>query len=89
MDDLIPIYWAWAENILEKDRSELLKDPATDIIDPFQNLVFNVNLGLTNTGYLGIQEEMGKLLMEKKRLSKQMDLKGFTNNKKRRDLTKQ
>ena len=88
VDDLIPIYWAWVENILEQDRSELLKDPATDIIDPYQNMVFNVNLGLSNTGYLEIQEEMGKLLIKKKRINKQMELKGFLSNKKKKDLTK-
>lgn len=52
------IYWAWAENILEKEL-EQCTDPDTNQPDIFQNLVLNVNIGLSNYGYLKQMQQMG------------------------------
>lgn len=83
INDLKGIIWAWAENILEKE-PEHDADPAHDpSYDPRSydeflgkcteldfnvDRVFNVNLGLSNLEYLGLQEKMGNLLVQKKKL---------------------
>ena len=89
VDDLKAIYWSWAEDILEKEPNYYKIPGGTGQIDPYQNLVFNVNLGLSNVGYLNIQEKMGNLLIEKKKIQKQMKLKGFKKDKKKRQLTEE
>ena len=45
------IYWAWAENILEKESDQYF-DQASGQQDIYQNLVLTVNLGLSNYGFL-------------------------------------
>ncbi len=59
------IYYAWAETILDKQK-EMLIDPRTHQEDIYQNMVLNVNLGLSSYGYLNIMEAIGKLLYNKK-----------------------
>ena len=59
------IYYAWAETILDKQK-EMLIDPRTLQEDIYQNMVLNVNLGLSSYGYLNIMEAIGKLLYNKK-----------------------
>lgn len=44
------IYYAWAENILEKSSLQRLDDPETQKEDLYQNMVLNVNLGLSSYG---------------------------------------
>ena len=73
LEDLPAVYVAWAENILKNEPTEL-NDPTTDDIDENQNNVWNVNLGLTNLGYLGYMKSMGVLLVTKKKLSKKLRL---------------
>jgi hypothetical protein len=45
IEDIAAIQWQWAENILEKDSSKLLVQ-GSDKIDPNQDRVVNVHLGL-------------------------------------------
>jgi len=59
------VYWAWAENILEKESDQYF-DQATGQQDLYQNLVLTVNLGLSNYGFLKHMQDMGKLLYKKK-----------------------
>lgn len=63
---LLPgIYYAWAENILEK--SALQKDdPLTGQNDNFQDFVLNVNLGLSSYGYLKIFLQIEQILQMKR-----------------------
>ena len=53
IDDLEGIFWAWAEDVNQKEMNDekfpLLKD---DSIDGNQNNVFNVSKALNNVGYL-------------------------------------
>lgn len=67
LEALPGIYWAWAENILEMEPIEF-RDPMTNMVDENQNTVLSVNLGLANYGYLHIMQQMGKLLVSKKKL---------------------
>lgn len=60
------IYYAWAENILEKSSLQRLDDPETQKEDLYQNMVLNVNLGLSSYGYLGIFAQMNIILQQKK-----------------------
>jgi hypothetical protein len=69
-EELRPIYWAWAENILEQEDSRDT-DPNGNV-DSFQNYVLNVNFGLGNYGHLIYYEEMGHLLTQKKHLEKEI-----------------
>ena len=73
-DNVIPILWAWAENILEKEKKQNYDDHDTNMKDRNQNTVFDVNLGLYDFGYLKDQEDMGKLLVKKKLMNKRKDL---------------
>ena len=65
-----PIIWAWAENILNKERKQDYANHDRNTIDENQNDVFNVNLGLRDFSYLQLMEEMGNLLIKKKVLAK-------------------
>lgn len=48
-----------------------------DQVDENQNNVWNVDLGLTNLGYLSYMKKMGVLLVLKKKLDRKLnDLKG-------------
>ena len=49
-----------------------MKNQDTGFIDPNQNSVWNVQLGLTNLGYLDYMKAMGKLLVQKKKLDKKL-----------------
>ena len=69
LEDLQAVYYAWAENICSKEQ-EAFKDPNTGDIDYMQNQVWNVDLGLTNLGYLNYMKTMGVLLVQKKKLEK-------------------
>ena len=71
LDDLPGVFYAWAENINSREADELV-DPKTQEIDGNQNEVWNVNLGLTNLGYLEYMKKMGRLLVQKKKLSKKL-----------------
>ena len=53
IEDIAAIQWQWAENILEKDSSKLLVQ-GSDKIDPNQDRVVNVHLGLNQYGYFKI-----------------------------------
>ena len=64
------IYWSWAENLLECEPNREYYDPHTGNVDLNQDTVFNVNIGMTNLEYLGLQDKMGKLLANKKKLDK-------------------
>ena len=45
-------------------------NPENGEIDENQNNIWNINLGLTNLGYLEYMKIMGKLLVNKKKLDK-------------------
>lgn len=67
-----PIYWAWAENILELDMARM-QDPNLDGgADKFQDYVININFGLANYGHLVFYNKMGNLLLNKKRMTKEL-----------------
>lgn len=55
------IYYAWAENILEKSTIQK-EDPLTSQHDNFQDFVLNVNLGLSSYGYLKIFLQIEQIL---------------------------
>ena len=57
-NDLKGVYWAWAERVLE-DSGQDYQDPNTGHYDTEQDKVFNVNIGLSNLEYLGLQDRMG------------------------------
>lgn len=59
------IYYAWAENILEKSPHKF-DDPASGKLDVYQDMVLNVNLGLSSYGYFNIMNKMGDILIKKK-----------------------
>ena len=74
IDDLEGIYWAWAENINQREMIELtygkidkIDGSKTSEIDENQNNVFNVSKALSNVGYLSYWKEIGKLLLKKKK----------------------
>lgn len=69
LEDLPGVYFAWVENINSMENEEFV-DPNTGDVDENQNNVYNVNLGLTNMGYMWYMKEMGKLLVQKKRNDK-------------------
>lgn len=71
LEDLPAVYYAWVENINSQESTELT-NPNTGEIDENQNNVWNINLGLTNLGYLDYMKRMGKLLVDKKKLDKQL-----------------
>lgn len=73
LEDLPGVYYAWAENICSQEVKESVW-PDTNDIDENQNNVWNVNLGLTNLGYLGYMKKMGTLLVNKKKLDKKLKL---------------
>ena len=55
------IYYAWAENILEKSKMRLLENDPRDGStrdDVQQDMVLNVNLGLSSYGYLNIYQQI-------------------------------
>ena len=58
LEDLPGIYYAWIENICSNEQLEK-SNPNTGQVDEYQNNVWNVNLGLTNLGYLGYMKKMG------------------------------
>lgn len=43
-------------------------DPTTGLVDENQNNVWNVDLGLTNLAYFSFMEQIGKLLIKKKKI---------------------
>ena len=67
LDDLTAVYYAWAENICSREALNLV-DPTTGEADDNQNQVWNVQLGLTNLGYLAFMRRMSALLVQKKKL---------------------
>ena len=67
--DLEGIYWAWAENVNNRESIEMV-NPITGEIDPYQNYVFNVTTALNNVGYLNYWKDMGVLLQKKKKHDK-------------------
>lgn len=64
IDDLIPIYWSWAEYILDHEQQRY--DPTTTQEDLNKVNLSAVNLGLNNYGYLQHYKKMAKLLKQKK-----------------------
>ena len=68
IDALKGIYWGWAENVLEKEEVDYT-DPRNNCLDVNQNNIANVNLGLSNYGYITYMKQMGQLLLQKKRLT--------------------
>lgn len=58
LEDLPAVYYAWVENICSNEQLEL-KNSNSLQVDEYQNNVWNVNLGLTNLGYLGYMKKMG------------------------------
>jgi hypothetical protein len=66
-EELRPIYWAWAEHILEKERNRHHNPnlPRTPL-ELIQTQVLNVNFGFANYGHLNYYKEMGHLLTLKK-----------------------
>ena len=73
LKELPGVYYAWVENILQKESKELL-DTNTGEVDENQNNVWNVNMALTSTGNLEYMKAMGNLLYDKKRLDKRLRL---------------
>ena len=71
LEDLPGVYYAWVENINSQESLELVNADNGEI-DQNQNNIWNINLGLTNLGYLGYMKIMGKLLLEKKKLDKKL-----------------
>ena len=69
LEDLPAIYYAWVENVCSQETEELT-NPDTGEIDEHQNNVWAVYLGLTNLGYLNYMKQMGKNLINKKKLLK-------------------
>ena len=55
LDDLTAVYYAWAENICSREALNFI-DPNTGEPDDNQNQVWNVQLGLTNLGYLAFMK---------------------------------
>ena len=71
--------------MLEECRQDY-QDPRTQHYDPEQDKVFAVNIGLSNLEYLGLQDNMGKLLVEKKKLDARR--KKATSEKEKESLKK-
>ena len=69
LEDLPAVYYAWVENVCAQEPKELTI-PDTKEIDENQNNVWAVYLGLTNLGYLEYMKQMGKNLINKKKLIK-------------------
>ena len=69
--DMPGVYYAWVENILEKEGNEML-NANTGKVDENQNYVWNINMASTETGNLEYMRDMGKLLIDKKRLDKRL-----------------
>jgi len=63
MEDLPPVFYAWAENINAREEVDDLIDPTTGVVDENQNNVWNVDFGLTNLEYFKYFEAIGKLLV--------------------------
>ncbi len=72
IEDLPGIYYAWAENICSASDQNDMTNPVTGEIDENQNLVWNVQLGMTNLGYLDYMKRMGTLLIQKKKFDKKL-----------------
>ncbi len=72
IEDLPGIYYAWAENICSASDQIDMTNPVTGEIDENQNLVWNVQLGMTNLGYLNYMKKMGTLLVQKKKFDKKL-----------------
>lgn len=70
LQDLPGVYYAWIENINTKEQ-EVLEDPRTGEYDDHQNVVWNIDLGLTNFGHLKYMKKIGNLLVRKKKFDKQ------------------
>ena len=70
INDFKGVMWAWAEEILDNEPDQSYMDPVTDMLDNNQNKLFNINMGLSNLEYLGVEEKMGRLLVQKKKLDK-------------------
>jgi hypothetical protein len=74
-EELRPIYWAWAENILEQEmtrENNIRVKPAEQQVDRYQDFVLNINFGLGNYGHLSYYTQMGYFLTEKKHIEKQI-----------------
>ena len=63
MEDLPPVFYAWAENVNAREEVDDLIDPTTGVVDENQNNVWNVDFGLTNLEYFKYFEAIGKLLV--------------------------
>ena len=73
INDIKGIYWAWVEEILQKEE-QVFTDPATLKVDELQNNVFNINYGESMKEMLPFYKKMGKQLIAKKRFEKKVDL---------------
>ena len=62
LDELKGVYYAWVENVCAQEPEEMIPGQLYQV-DENQNNVWNVNLGLTNMGYLQYMQQMGKLLV--------------------------
>ena len=63
-DDIKPLYWSFAENLLnEENKNDLYKDTAGDE-DLCQNNVINIHQGLNSYGYMSRYGLLSKILRE-------------------------
>ena len=70
-EDLPGVYYAWVENINQKEGVELM-NTNTGLKDENYDNAWTINMAQANTGNLEYMREMGKMLYEKKKLDKRL-----------------